>query len=73
MSGAPTLLCINAGSSSLKFAVYQEDERRLAEGAVEEIGRPGARAWIKRGEGAAEKLAGHFAGFHQGPIELEVP
>ena len=61
MSGAPTLLCINAGSSSLKFAVYREDERRLAEGAVEEIGRPGARAWIKRGEGAAEKLAGHFA------------
>ncbi|HEU4439705.1 MAG TPA: acetate/propionate family kinase, partial [Methylomirabilota bacterium] len=61
MTAAPALLCLNAGSSSLKFAVYQENERRLAEGAVEEIGRAGARAWIKRGEGTAEKVAGRFA------------
>jgi acetate kinase len=55
------VLCINAGSSSLKFSVYRDDDRSLAEGAVEEIGRPGARAWIKRGEGAPEALPGRFA------------
>ena len=61
---APVVLCINAGSSSLKFSVYQDDERLLAEGAVEEIGRAGARAWIKQEAGAPKELASHFADHH---------
>jgi acetate kinase len=61
MTAAPVVLCLNAGSSSLKFSVYQDDERLLAEGAVEEIGRAGARAWIKRGAGASQAVPGRFA------------
>jgi acetate kinase len=61
MTADPVVLCLNAGSSSLKFSVYGDDDRGLAEGAVEEIGRDGARAWIRTGGGAPEKVAGHFA------------
>ena len=61
MTTAPVVLCLNAGSSSLKFSVYEADDRSLAEGAVEEIGRDGTRAWIKRSGGASEKLSGRFA------------
>jgi len=61
MTAAPVVLCLNAGSSSLKFSVYEDDDRCLAEGAVEEIGRDGTRAWIKRVGGAAEKMSGRFA------------
>jgi acetate kinase len=34
-----TILCINSGSSSIKFALYlvQETEELMAEGAVESI------------------------------------
>ena len=37
------ILCINSGSSSMKFAVYGlgESEKLIAEGAVERIGLPG--------------------------------
>jgi acetate kinase len=44
------ILCLNSGSSSLKFAVYRlgdADELRLAFGAVENIGLPGGRLWIR--------------------------
>ncbi len=44
------ILCVNAGSSSLKFALYTispSDEKKIAEGAVEGIGQPGARLWIR--------------------------
>ncbi|HEY7041536.1 MAG TPA: acetate/propionate family kinase [Methylomirabilota bacterium] len=64
MTAAPAVLCLNAGSSSLKFSIYQDDDRARAEGAVEEIGREGARAWIKRDGGAAEKISGRFADHH---------
>jgi acetate kinase len=43
------LLCLNSGSSSLKFALYQigdEEEVLLAQGAVERNGAEVARLWI---------------------------
>jgi acetate kinase len=49
------VLCLNSGSSSLKFALYLvEDpgEARLARGAAERIGLPGGRLWI---EGSADE------------------
>jgi acetate kinase len=61
VTDAPAVLCLNAGSSSLKFSVYRDGERGLAEGAVEEIGREGARAWIKRAGGSPEQISGRFA------------
>jgi acetate kinase len=41
-------LCLNSGSSSLKFALYQlgEAETLLAAGAVERIGLPDGHLWI---------------------------
>jgi acetate kinase len=48
------ILCINSGSSSLKFALYQmgnTEEERIATGAVEGIGLAGGRLWIKAGDG----------------------
>jgi acetate kinase len=44
-----TVLCLNSGSSSLKFAVYQvgSDETRIANGAVEAIGLPSSRLWLR--------------------------
>ncbi len=47
------ILCLNSGSSSLKFALYQlgdEAEALLAEGAVERIGLPGGHLWIRGAE-----------------------
>ncbi len=44
-----TVLCLNSGSSSVKFALFAvsaSSERRLASGAVEEIG-PNARLWLR--------------------------
>jgi acetate kinase len=53
MSTLPVLV-LNSGSSSIKFSVYEAVEnppRKLLEGAVEEIGTPGAKDegkfWIK--------------------------
>ena len=44
------ILCLNAGSSSLKFAVCSlPEETRLAQGAVENIG-PQARIWIRNAQ-----------------------
>jgi acetate kinase len=43
MSASPIVLCLNSGSSSLKFALYQlgdDEEVLLAAGAVERIGLP---------------------------------
>ena len=44
------ILCMNSGSSSLKFALYQlgdEEETLLAEGAVERIGLQDGHLWIR--------------------------
>jgi acetate kinase len=52
------ILCLNSGSSSLKFALYRvgdHEEVRLALGAAERIGLPGGRLWVEGPNG--EKLA----------------
>lgn len=44
------VLCLNAGSSSVKFALYridEGDEKLLARGAVERIGLEGGSLWLK--------------------------
>ena len=52
MSGSRPLLilCLNSGSSSLKFALYEMGERdvALATGAAEGIGSPGARLSVAK-------------------------
>ena len=47
------ILCINSGSSSMKFALYRigVEEQLVAEGAVERIGVPGGRLSLKDGAG----------------------
>ena len=48
-----TILCINSGSSSIKFALYliQETEELIAQGAVERIGLSGGWLWLKDSQG----------------------
>jgi acetate kinase len=46
MTAAPVILCLNSGSSSLKFALYlmrEGADTPLVEGAVERIGLPNGR------------------------------
>jgi acetate kinase len=48
-SDGHVILCLNSGSSSLTFALYQRrglDEQRLAQGAVERIGLTGGHLWL---------------------------
>jgi acetate kinase len=48
------VLCVNAGSSSLKFALYaisESVEKKVAEGAIEGVGQPSARLWIRDSHG----------------------
>lgn len=60
MPGAPIILCLNAGSSSLKFSVWAGEEC-LGQGEVEEIGRPGALAWFTATGGRERRLPGRWA------------
>jgi acetate kinase len=76
-----TILCLNSGSSSLKFALFcisEATEERLASGAVEEIG-PTAHFWLRDSDkralidrrdnlpGAHECIGAIFAGLdHSG-------
>ena len=48
-----TILCINSGSSSIKFALYlfKETEELIAQGAVERIGLSGGWLWLKDSQG----------------------
>src|ERR671924_870030 len=49
-SAGHVILCLNSGSSSLKFALYQlggPEEARLAQGAVERLGLSGGGFWIR--------------------------
>lgn len=63
------ILCVNSGSSSLKFAVYRigdKEEQRFLYGAAERIGLTSGRLWIKSGGGvsafdAEQDFAEHFA------------
>ena len=55
-SGIQYVLCLNSGSSSLKYALYrmaQEDETLMAQGSVERIGLDGGRLWIRTGRRAS--------------------
>ena len=54
MANTRTILCLNSGSSSLKFALFSISdfaEKKLASGAVEDIGKD-ARFWLR----SADKL-----------------
>jgi acetate kinase len=49
-SDGHVILCLNSGSSSLKFSLYQlngPEETRLAQGAVERIGLSDGHLWIQ--------------------------
>ena len=54
MSTSHVILCINCGSSSLKFALYQpaDDEQLVAGGEVDRIGIPGTSIKVRDGSGA---------------------
>ena len=57
------ILCVNAGSSSLKFAVYRMSEReeRLFAGEVENIGSEGGKLWLRGADGLLlSDRRGHF-------------
>lgn len=60
MRDAPIVLCLNAGSSSLKFSVWDEADC-LGEGEVEEIGRPGTFAWLRTPGAPPRRLPGQWA------------
>src|SRR5437660_9531637 len=58
-----TILCLNGGSSSLKFAVYQisgAGEERVFSGAIEAIGAEGGRAWVRAGDKVLADRSGSF-------------
>jgi acetate kinase len=58
-----TILCLNGGSSSLKFAVYRlsgASEKRIFSGAVEAIGEPKGKAWLRSGDKALREENGKF-------------
>jgi acetate kinase len=59
-----SILCLNGGSSSLKFAVYRmagTAEERLYAGAIEAIGAPGGRAWLRAGDKVLSNESGAYA------------
>jgi len=75
---ADSVLCLNSGSSSLKFAVYRVGpaEARVASGAVESIGRPGGRLWLRADsdggiEDSARAIADHAAAAREVLAALE--
>src|SRR5882724_4665499 len=63
--GAPRediALCLNAGSSSLKFALFRvtaRTEDSLAVGAIEHLGLPSARATLTIGERRVDRACAH--------------
>ena len=49
----PAILCLNGGSSSLKFAVYRISgaaEKLIFSGAIEAIGAAGGKIWLRAGD-----------------------
>jgi len=59
----PAILCLNGGSSSLKFAVYGmggPTEERILSGAVEAIGADGGRVWLRCGDKTLSDNSGSF-------------
>jgi len=60
------ILCLNGGSSSLKFAVYRLSElaeERVISGAVEGIGQSAGKAWLRSGDKALQEESGKFADY----------
>jgi acetate kinase len=58
-----TILSLNGGSSSLKFAVYRLSgtaEERMFSGAVEAIGQPSGKAWLRGGDKTLQEETGKF-------------
>lgn len=61
---AQSILCLNGGSSSLKYAVYRiadAEEERVFSGAIEAIGAEGGRAWLRAGDKALSDRSGTFS------------
>jgi acetate kinase len=61
---AQTTLCLNGGSSSVKYAVYRISdggEERVFSGAIEAIGAEGGRAWLRAGDKVLSDQSGSFA------------
>ena len=59
-----SILCLNGGSSSLKFSVYrmaEGAEERTLSGAVEAIGTPAGRAWLRTGDKVILDKSGVYA------------
>src|SRR5215467_10977492 len=57
------ILCLNGGSSSLKYAVYgisDAGEERVFSGAIEAIGTEGGRAWLRAGDKVVSDQSGSF-------------
>src|SRR5258708_32006802 len=72
------ILCLNSGSSSLKFALYRiadGEEILLAQGAVERDAQS-ARLWIHSPQRKIEKTSGEMssvsAALHAASVELEL-
>jgi acetate kinase len=58
------ILCLNGGSSSLKFAVFRMDrqaEERVLSGAVEAIGAAEGKSWLRRGSAIISEVKGSFS------------
>jgi len=58
------ILCINSGSSSVKFALYAmglNHEEVLAQGAAEGLGGPAGNLWIRAGSRPIRTTTGHFS------------
>lgn len=64
------VLCVNAGSSSLKFSLFAKDgardpePRALAKGAVERIGGPDGVAWLRGSDDAERREVRGTCGDH---------
>jgi acetate kinase len=72
------ILCLNSGSSSLKFALYEIGDGKeilLAQGAVESNDTEVARLWINSAQRKIEKTGGEMssvsAAMHAASVELE--
>lgn len=67
MAAAAPILCINSGSSSLRFALYRMEthpEEVIARGAVEELGGADSRIWLQTGARVVRARAGLVLDHH---------
>src|SRR5262249_18567405 len=79
MNNGSTILCLNSGSSSPKFALFPfagDREKRIVSGAVERIAREGGKIWMRAEEGGVavertEAFADHEAAVHAAMTALD--